>query len=804
MRRWFIVLAMAVAVLAGSVSSNAQSGQSSVSEKGDSSTDQQTTDQRGEATLTNRTGLNRGIVVADKGVAPKVAAPGATVPLARIQPARVREVSVADFIPDEVFVVGAIQPARMMNAKLFREAISRAGADDVVDDMIAQATKQFVLNPTKVDEITVFIDQEMLSKYRSGLTGSQRRIRAVNNLKQLGLAMLNFHDVHNSFPDADGFQDSKGNLSWRVHLLPYLGDVELYEKFRLDEPWDSENNKPLIQEMPEVFRVTGVEEQGKTSIHVLTGPGTPFGSEESVSFRQVTDGTSNTILMIAAGADTAEEWTKPGGLEIDPEAPLKALGTLEDKILVGFMDGSVTGLDAEMDPETFLHAAQHQDGYAIDIPYESLQPSMPTPGMIIRYAEEIDQQAFINEISPESIEIDGRPAFRLDSYVSILFADRKTILWSSEDTLKLMLAKRGNPGEVKEEFLKLYPANDGVAVSRLDLEDDEIKEFFPGTPFMGMLQSLVKATAVVDATGDNKSFLQVTVETENAQSAQQIQGVLNGGFQIFKGQMLSEISREGSGVPEDVVEVLSELVESVTIETEQSAVAIQIPKVNDSGKLMTDLEPAIKELAEGIRAGRARAKEFEKLNSIRQIGLAMFNYHDVYSGFPSWNTPQGNKENRGLSWRVYLLPFLEETELYNQFHLDEPWDSEHNKALIEKMPKVYQTAGVEEPGKTSLHVFLGDSTPFGGDEPRGIVDITDGTSNTLMVVQAGSDKADFWTKPSGLEYDPEDPKACLGNIGEKMMILMGDGSARFMEADIDDVTLRRMIEHQDGEPLGNF
>ncbi len=62
---------------------------------------------------------------------------------------------------------------------------------------------------------------------------------------------------------------------------------------------------------------------------------------------------------------------------------------------------------------------------------------------------------------------------------------------------------------------------------------------------------------------------------------------------------------------------------------------------------MTDLEPALKEVLDGIRTSRARAKEFEKLNSIRQIGLAMHNYHDVYNGFLSWNTPQGKETIRG-------------------------------------------------------------------------------------------------------------------------------------------------------------
>lgn len=148
-----------------------------------------------------------------------------------------------------------------------------------------------------------------------------------------------------------------------------------------------------------------------------------------------------------------------------------------------------------------------------------------------------------------------------------------------------------------------------------------------------------------------------------------------------------------------------------------------------------------------------------------------------------------------------MLPYLEQGNLYQQFHLDEDWDSEHNMALVEKMPDIFKCPGVEKPGNTSYHVFLGEETPFGADEPRGIRNILDGTSNTIMIVQAGSDTADVWTKPSGLEYDPEEPRKCLGNIGERFLIMLCDGASRFISSDVENETLLRMIECADGQPV---
>jgi hypothetical protein len=75
-----------------------------------------------------------------------------------------------------------------------------------------------------------------------------------------------------------------------------------------------------------------------------------------------------------------------------------------------------------------------------------------------------------------------------------------------------------------------------------------------------------------------------------------------------------------------------------------------------------------------------------------------------------------DKTGRPLySWRVLLLPFLHEESLFNQFHLDEPWDSEHNKTLIEKMPAVYRSPyerGSGRPGFTFYQVFVGPGTAF--------------------------------------------------------------------------------------------
>ena len=83
------------------------------------------------------------------------------------------------------------------------------------------------------------------------------RARSMNNLRQLMLALHNYHDAHGHFPTDIRDKDGKPLLSWRVHILPYIEQENLYRQFKLDEPWDSEHNKKLVKSMPKVFAVRG-------------------------------------------------------------------------------------------------------------------------------------------------------------------------------------------------------------------------------------------------------------------------------------------------------------------------------------------------------------------------------------------------------------------------------------------------------------------------------------------------------------------------------------------------------------------
>ena len=114
-----------------------------------------------------------------------------------------------------------------------------------------------------------------------------------------------------------------------------------------------------------------------------------------------------------------------------------------------------------------------------------------------------------------------------------------------------------------------------------------------------------------------------------------------------------------------------------------------------------------------------------------------------------------------LSWRVHALA-MNDRKLFNAFHLDEPWDSPHNLTLMPRMPDDYRTPGVEDPGMTSLHVFVGEKTPFGGTSPPSSREFTDGDSASLLFVVGGPETAGEWTRPGGITFDSAAGTKILG------------------------------------------
>jgi hypothetical protein len=186
-------------------------------------------------------------------------------------------------------------------------------------------------------------------------------------------------------------------------------------------------------------------------------------------------------------------------------------------------------------------------------------------------------------------------------------------------------------------------------------------------------------------------------------------------------------------------------------------------------------------------------------DNLKRIVLAMHMYHDTFGRLPS--AAIRDKEGKPLlSWRVAILPFLEEDGLYRQFKLDEPWDSPHNKKLLGLMPRVYAPDHIpaKAPNTTFWQVFAGKGSVF--ENPKGIAlgTIGDGMSNTIMIIEAAQSVP--WTKPEDLPFDPDKPLPRVGaEFPNGFLVAFCDGSVHLLSKAIDPKVLRALITCNGGE-----
>ncbi len=198
---------------------------------------------------------------------------------------------------------------------------------------------------------------------------------------------------------------------------------------------------------------------------------------------------------------------------------------------------------------------------------------------------------------------------------------------------------------------------------------------------------------------------------------------------------------------------------------------------------------------------------------LHAIGIALHNYHRDHGTLP----PAVVKDEAGrplYSWRVLLLPYLEDIRIVKQFHLDEPWDSPHNRTLADQTPPWYVTGhSMDPPGTTRYQAFVGPGTAF---ERAGLTwaDFPDGLGNTILIAEARTPVV--WSQPVDMKYAPEQPLPLLETgwtkpaeflgcqIGRKpagILVLMADGSTRMLPSDTNAMTLRALITRNGGEKV---
>jgi len=194
-----------------------------------------------------------------------------------------------------------------------------------------------------------------------------RRTQCKNNLKQIALAMHNYHDSYGTFPPAVTYSaDGKPMHSWRVLLLPFLDQVALHAQYNMNEPWNSPANSQLLSRMPKVYACpSSPPELGVTHYAVPVGPRTMFPPERGVAAREITDGTSATLMVIETFG-TSLNWMAPVDMTVSagvPGAQPVAFSSLHTGgFHVSLADGSVRYLSYDVATPQVLDAMLSRDG----------------------------------------------------------------------------------------------------------------------------------------------------------------------------------------------------------------------------------------------------------------------------------------------------------------------------------------------------------------------------------------------------------------------------------------------------------
>jgi hypothetical protein len=206
-------------------------------------------------------------------------------------------------------------------------------------------------------------------------------------------------------------------------------------------------------------------------------------------------------------------------------------------------------------------------------------------------------------------------------------------------------------------------------------------------------------------------------------------------------------------------------------------------------------------LLPAVQAAREAARRAMSMNNLKQLMVGMLSYEASYGHLPARAICAADGKPL-LSWRVALLPFVNEEALYDAFHKDEPWDSPHNKKLIAQMPKVLHSPNSTATDRTCYLAPAGKGLLMDGKEGTKVTEVRDGMSKTIALLEVDDSRAVIWTQPADWQYDPDQPLAGLGRMrAGGFLAAMCDGSVRFIAAGIDHEVFKAFLTCAGGEDV---
>ena len=440
-------------------------------------------------------------------------------------------------------------------------------------------------------------------------------------------------------------------------------------------------------------------------------------------------------------------------------------------------------------------------------------PSMNGPELGIRIAttEPVDILQ-LNDTLFGGITNSGKVRIRNSSSSPFKVAqvEPQLVLFGSEGTLRRMLNGKSKPGKMAAlASASKYPTRSVTSFSAIrPLVDGAFADASAKVPpalvddIQVVIDELEYLVSESDPFGSVGNF-QVRLVAKNAESVAKLAGALErlrkNGLVVGEQAMLSALENDRTVSDEIKLAAKAYMKRLKAFLSQAHLWDIQGDEIAVKGEFAFTV-PTIGVLTglllPAVQSAREAARRMQSMNNLRQIGLAMHNYESVYLKLPLRVSKDANGKPL-LSWRVALLPYLEQSALYEQFHLDEPWDSEHNLKLLDKMPAVYAHPSYVGPRGQTVYLAPYYSDTIWNQSNPSFQNITDGLSNTIAFFEASDDHAVPWTKPEDLDLDMLDLIDCFRiNASHATMF---DGSVRALTPDIDELELEAIITSSGGD-----
>lgn len=429
-------------------------------------------------------------------------------------------------------------------------------------------------------------------------------------------------------------------------------------------------------------------------------------------------------------------------------------------------------------------------------------PNTPSkePLVAVTTVKPYDKKAVLAAAAPDAVEVErkGPSYYTSKRGTSLVFLDDHTFLISNLYAVNAFLEraegqKDGPLVSALKPAAEKHLAVAGVDVAAITrtapLADRLPPDFKPLKP---LLQAKI-ATLTVDLGDELRAAARATFATEA--DAKDGAAAVDDALDMARGAFVQAMKELNLQDAPKITALLKDVQAALrAAKAEQKGKTVEV-----EASLKIDPETTTAALAEGVEKVRKAAKRFEMSNDLKQLALSVHSYNDAYGRLPAAAIFDKNGKPL-LSWHVMVLPFIDQGNLYNQFHLDEPWDSDHNKKLLEKMPTEFAPPDSQafKDHEAVFQAIVGKGTAFEKPGLRFPADFPDGTSFIILFVEAK--KGVPWTKPEDVSLGDGKLLPKLGGLTENgFMAVLCDGSVRFFPATMKEDALRIWATRNNGQ-----